>query len=175
LDGIDLSLVAVVFTLSVALHNAAEFVSLPGWMARHGSALPLASGASALRFRFAASMVTLLVFGALALALEGGPGSPGAYVLSGVVIAMAVNAIVPHLVVSVATGALMPGTLSGLLLVLPSGIAFLVEAVRSGFVILPRLAVEGPFIALLFALVTWLLVSATFWRQRRRGFDLRRR
>ena len=61
---------------------------------------------------------------------------------------MVVNAVVPHLVVTIATRRYMPGTASALLFNFPLGCFFLERALKENFIEVTVFAWSGPAIAL---------------------------
>lgn len=123
---LDLATLAWVFTAAVLLHNAEEAWCLPRWSRQRGAwRRPVGDG----QFRFAVGVLSLLF-----LALTLGASAPGwaapalQPVFAAYVIAMLANALVPHLVVSLATRRYMPGTASAWLLVVPLGSLYLTQA-----------------------------------------------
>lgn len=116
------------FAFAVVLHNLEEMIWLPAWTknVQHW-AEPLVPFA----FRFAALVLSAFAIGlALAISLEFHSNRYLA-LLVGYAVAMSVNAIAPHLIFTIKTGSYMPGTATGLLVVMPAGVA-LVKAVLDG-------------------------------------------
>lgn len=93
------------FPLAVTLHNLEECLWLPDW-SRHTPWWPQVDAAE---FRFALVVLTLLAYLTAFWGLSRGPGSVGAYLHAGYMLAMLLNAFVPHLVVTLVTRRPMPG------------------------------------------------------------------
>ena len=108
------------FVAAVCLHNLEEAWLMPRWLRQvFGSRPPV----GAWEFRFATGVLSLLLVPLAVLAVRAGPGSAAAHVWLGVVFAMGVNAILPHLAATVALRRYMPGTATGLLLNLPLAVS----------------------------------------------------
>lgn len=137
------------FIASTALHNLEEAIWLPGFT---GFA-PLAS-VPPRAFRFAAAALTLLFGAAGALAIGGGAHSLGAYLICGLALAMSVNAVAPHLALSLARRSYMPGSATALALVLPSGVFLMGKSLGEDYLSPRVFAAAGPATALLLLLVT---------------------
>jgi hypothetical protein len=126
---------ALLLLAVVSLHNLEEAIWLPGWLRRHPG--PFATS-DPYRFRLAVGVLTLLMS---ALGIWVWSGSPlAAQLAGGVAVAMGFNALVPHLAQSLRTGSVMPGTASGLILVLPASALMLVLGFRSGEFVFPEFA-----------------------------------
>lgn len=117
------------FPLAVTLHNLEECLWLPDW-SRHTPWWPQVDAAE---FRFALVVLTLLAYLTAFWGLSRGPGSVGAYLHAGYMLAMLLNAFVPHLVVTLVTRRPMPGVATGLLLVAPVAAAGLYLMLRQGY------------------------------------------
>ena len=133
------------FTAAVILHNVEEALFLPSWseQARRWYS-PVSKGA----FRFAAAVVSLaFVILTLAASLETA-STPVRYLFAGYVVAMLVNAAIPHLVVTVALRRYMPGTITAWLLVVPMGCLYLWSAVQTSAVEVRTLLWVSPLVAL---------------------------
>jgi len=74
--------------------------------------------------------------------------TPVRYLFAGYVVAMLVNAAIPHLVVTVALRRYMPGTITAWLLVVPMGCLYLWSAVQTSAVEVRTLLWVGPLVAL---------------------------
>ena len=140
--------IAWLFTLGVLAHNFEEALYLPEWSASagrwHGPV-----GASEFRFAivvFSMSLVCIVMAASVAR-----PGSVAAYLLSGCVLAMVLNALAPHLVATIATGRYMPGTATAILFNLPLGCLFLRRALSEDYVEFRFFAWSGPAVALAIA------------------------
>jgi hypothetical protein len=144
--GPHMTLVSVgaLFTLGALAHNAEEAVLLPAWSSRGGRWYKPVSRP---HFAFAVSVVSLMVLAFALGAYVQGPRSLSAYLFCGYAFAAVANTIVPHLAMTVATRTYMPGTATALLLTLPLGTLFLLQAVEVGFVEPSRLVWAAPTVA----------------------------
>jgi len=142
-----MSLIAMgwAFTLGALAHNAEEAALLPAWSQRAG---PIYRPVSPVVFRCAAVWLSLGFIVVTTVASFSAPGSPGAYLMAGYVLAMALNAVMPHLAVTVITRRYMPGTATAMLLNLPLGALYLHGAVTSQAISLPTFYWAGPLVAL---------------------------
>lgn len=118
---------AVILALAVTLHNIEEMIWLPGF--RHPSLPAL----TPFQFRFAAIAVAVL-FWLLAAGLKA--GMPLAPVLAGFAAAMIVNALVPHLALTLVLRRYHPGLATGLFAVVPA--AFLALSSLGGAAEIPE-------------------------------------
>jgi hypothetical protein len=131
------------FAVAVTVHNLEEALFLPNWSRRAGRwHVPV--GAS--EFRFAVTVLTLLAYLCAALATAG--SSVGDYLLCGYALAMALNALVPHLAATVALRQYAPGTATAVLLNLPIAVATLTEARSENRIAWPTFIWAGPLIVL---------------------------
>lgn len=131
------------FVAATAIHNLEEAVWLPSW--RGVRRLPWTRPrVDSFVFGFAAGSLSLLfvLFGTLAI--EGGSHSPWAYLICGCALAMAINAFIPHLVVSLWTQSYAPGAGTAMLLVLPSSISLIDLSIRENYIDVPTFAVTAP-------------------------------
>lgn len=128
------STAALLLALAVTLHNIEEMVWLPGFP--HPPALKLDVPTPA--FRFAATVIAA-IFWAAALALSA--GWPVEAVIAGFALAMIVNALVPHLALTIALRRYHPGTATAWLAVVPAALAYLASIGGAGRV------GEGAFLA----------------------------
>jgi hypothetical protein len=121
----------LIFPVLVALHNAEEAIGLPKWTRRSG---PWFGGVQPAVFRFAVIVFTVLAFAVTALSAVSGGKTFWADVTFGYIIGVLINALVPHVAVSIADLRLMPGTITAVTLNLPilSFLAFL--ALKQGYV-----------------------------------------
>ncbi len=143
--------------VAIALHNLEEAIWLPGWAQEGGRwRRPVDAG----RFRAATAALTVSAFLIALWAYIGGPGSLGQYLLASYALGQGLNVILPHLVVTLATRRYAPGTLSGLLGLLPAASAYLARTFALG-----QLR-AGPFLLTTAVFVpavlvgTWLLLRA---------------
>lgn len=106
------------FMLAVAVHQWEEARDLPAWSLTHAR-WPLRP-LSAPAFRWAAACFGLVVWVLGAMAWAAPAGSFWPHVWAGLCLAMAGNALLPHLALSLRQRHYMPGTATGLGLVLPT-------------------------------------------------------
>ena len=136
---------AWLFTAGVLVHNTEEALYLPAWAAHAGRwHVPVGSN----EFRFAVAVLSVALVGVVVAASVSGPGSLAAYLLCGYVLAMVLNAVVPHLVASVATRRYMPGTATALVFNLPLGSLLLKRALAENYIEFNVFAWAGPAVAL---------------------------
>lgn len=139
---------SLLFIGAVLLHNTEEALRLPRWSTRGLSWYPRLTRRP---FVFAVCVLSLVLIACAAAAAWAGPDSVAAYLFVGYAFAMAANAVVPHLVGSLAARSLMPGTLSGLLLNLPLGVALVLQAIDQRFVQPATLWWAAPVVAVALA------------------------
>ena len=101
---------SLLFIGAVLLHNTEEALRLPRWSTRGLSWYPRLTRRP---FVFAVCVLSLVLIACAAAAAWAGPDSVAAYLFVGYAFAMAANAVVPHLVGSLAARSLMPGTWFG--------------------------------------------------------------
>ncbi|MGB7317996.1 MAG: HXXEE domain-containing protein [Planktotalea sp.] len=141
---------------AIVLHNLEEAIWLPAWSnePKHWKK-PLI----AFEFRFATYTLSLVAIG-LSIAITFGIYPKICIpILAGYSVAMIVNAIVPHLFLTLKTQSYMPGTATGLLMVLPTGVGFLGMLVGTHQMDISTILVWGMGIGL--GLLTSL--PALFW------------
>jgi hypothetical protein len=104
------------FPAVITLHNAEEAIWFPSWSRRAGRwHAPVGPGI----FRFGALVLTFLAYTVTGLSIQSGKQTIWTYLAFGYMVAMLANVLIPHLVVTVATRAYMPGLATGLALNLP--------------------------------------------------------
>ena len=130
---------------AVLAHNIEEALYLPAWSHRGGR---WHAPVKPFEFRFAVSILSLLLVLVAALATWQGYQSVPAYLFAGYVFAMVVNVLLPHVAASIALRSYMPGTGTALLLNLPLGGLFLFRALKEGFVVPQVFAWSAPLTAL---------------------------
>jgi len=140
-----ISALAAIFVMAVLLHNAEEALWLPRWSANAGR---WHSPVGAREFRFAVSALSVLLIAIAVAAMASGPRSVAAYLFFGYTFAMAANALIPHLAASLVLRKYMPGTATGLFLVLPLGCCLLYRAVRESWADPAALAWIAPAVSL---------------------------
>ena len=124
------SMLELLFILSFTLHNIEEGLWLPKW-SQHAEKYH--QKVSNNEFHFA--LISITVFGYLltfALIMFGSTFDIIRYIYLGFIIMMSFNAIFPHLLATIALKKYAPGTLTGLLLNLPIGIAIVIQYYRQG-------------------------------------------
>ena len=104
------------FPVAVSLHNFEEGL----FFSRYAHRFPPWRQVGVKAFRFALVVLTLLAYLSASACTLGGARSTGSYLHAGYMLAMLLNAFAPHLAVTLATGRVMPGTLTGVLLVAPA-------------------------------------------------------
>lgn len=110
------------FPAVVTLHNLEEAIWLPAWSQTAGRWFsPVAPQA----FRFAVAILTILAWLVAWMAIRSGQQSLWAYAALGSMVATLINAVAPHLALSVVTHHYMPGLATSLLLNVPA-LSFLV-------------------------------------------------
>lgn len=113
----------LLFLLAFTLHNIEEGLWLPRWSSHAGRYHKPVSNRE---FHFALVVITAIAYLIAFLALALGPGVPiFKQIFAGFILMMAINAIFPHLIATLVLRRYAPGTLTGLLLILPIG-SFLV-------------------------------------------------
>ena len=127
------------FCAAVTVHNLEEALYLPAWSVAAARFHP---PVGVFAFRFAVVALTLAAYVCAALAAAG--STVGAYLVCGYGLAMAANAVVPHLVATVALRRYAPGTATGLLLNLPIGVALVAAAAAEGRIEWPSFVWAGP-------------------------------
>jgi len=135
---------AAIFVVAVLLHNTEEALWLPRWSAGAGR---WHRPVRASEFHFAVFVLSLLLVAIAVAAMISGPLSVAAYLFFGYTFAMAANALFPHLAATLASRQYMPGTATGLLMVLPLGAAVLHRAVQDSWAQLSTLAWVAPAVS----------------------------
>lgn len=113
------NLTAILFGIGVTLHNLEEAVYWPRW-AR--SNLRLFFEPNRKIYWILTSLVSVVIWIPIMGVCVSPRGQPFQSVLSGFALAMAVNAVFPHLALSLAKHAYAPGTGTGMLFNLPLGV-----------------------------------------------------
>ncbi len=147
------------FPIAFTIHNLEEVVSdLPGWSVRAGLFHPPVE-----TFEFVFSVIVITIVGYLFtyLAVRQGKGSLPAYLLFCLILIVDINVFFPHLLATIATGSLAPGTVSAVLLNLPICTYLLIRGVKEDYVKLKRLLIIFPFfiIASIFTIAGLFLIG----------------
>jgi hypothetical protein len=121
----------LIFPVLVALHNAEEAIGIPRWAQRSG---PWFGQVRPAVFRFGLAVLTTLALALTVLSALAGKSTLWANLTFGYMVAMLFNALVPHIGVSLATRALMPGVRTAALLNLPILSCLTALALKQGYV-----------------------------------------
>jgi hypothetical protein len=155
------------FTLGALMHNMEEALFLPAWSRHAGRWHPRVSTTE---FRFAVAVLSAALVMCMAAAAIHGAGSPAAHIFAGYVLAMIINAGVPHLIATIAQRRYMPGTFTALLFNLPLGVLFLIQGLSERYIVLRQFAWYGPVtVILLLASIPVLFAIGRRLRPRQAG------
>lgn len=160
----DFRLLCWLFTVALALHNLEEALFLPAWsrrITRWGR--PVGDR----EFRFAAVVLTILAVVLSGWVSIAGQESVAAYLMAGYAFAMLVNVLFPHLSLTILSWRYMPGLGTALLLILPTTLLILREAIS--VLVIEALVIVGVLFALallaslpiLFGIGRWLFRHIT--------------
>jgi hypothetical protein len=143
------------FTGGLLIHNLEEAILLPAWTCR-AKYWPRPIGK--IEFFFAVGILSGVMVLVIALATVSGPGTCRSYLITGLALAMCLNAIMPHLIFSLRERSYMPGTGTALLLNLPLGGLLIQKALLTHRVRLATFCWSGPCVVVaLLALMPGLL------------------
>ncbi len=121
---------AIVFMFCFTLHNIEEALWLTSWRNEH---IPNRKTPDKKHFVFAAMGITLLGYLTAGLYLLF-PGNPWLeYAFIGFVGAMLINALIPHLLLTIIYRSFCPGVFTGCFLIMPFHIIFICNAVNESF------------------------------------------
>lgn len=151
----------IAFLLSVAIHNVSEARNLPAWVNKHRNGLPRMITATNPGFVRATFAVTLLCAVVTIAAILSGAGSLGLQVLCGFALIMCVNALIPHLALSLWLRDPMPGLVSGIGLVLPTGLVVLTKTYQKAALSSEQMFTTVPMIAIALLIGLPLLLRFT--------------
>lgn len=140
----SLPALSAIFVVAVLLHNTEETLWFPR---RSAGAGRWHLAVRAPEFSFAVLVLSLLLIAIAVAAMISGPLSVAAHLFFGYAFAMAANALFPHLAATLATRQYMPGTATGLLMVLPLGAAVLHRAVQESWADFSTLAWVAPAVS----------------------------
>ena len=150
----DFNLLVVLFAIAVTIHNIEEAVWLPRWSESAGR---WHHPVNAREFRFAVVVLTVLAYVVSFLAVLGGRGSIGAYLVAGYALAMLLNVAFPHIAATMALRSYAPGTATALLLNLPVTICLLRRAILEHYIAWSRFVWIGPLVVVvMLALIPFL-------------------
>lgn len=159
----SLALLGWLFTLGALAHNAEEARWLPAWSARAGK---WHAPVEARVFRLAAGLLSALFVAVTAAATFAATGSFATYLMAGYVLAMALNALLPHVLASIAMRRYMPGTATALAFNLPLGLLYLQRALDARAIAWPTFRWAGPLVVLgMLALLPMLFALARRFRR----------
>jgi hypothetical protein len=144
----------LLFPVLAALHNAEEAIYLPRWIRRSG---PWFGGVEPAVFRFAVVVFTVLAFVVTVLSAVSGRMTIWGNLTFGYMIAMLINALVPHIAVSVVKRTFMPGVITAAALNLPILSFLAVLALKQGYISNHDALVFSIAVPLLLALMIPLL------------------
>lgn len=142
----NFEILAWIFAGAVTLHNIEEAILLPKW-SRTAGRWHIAVGDT--EFRFAVVTLTALAYACAWSAGSG--GAIGAYAISGYALAMLLNVFIPHIAATLILRRYVPGTATGLLLILPVSTLLLRQANVEQRIDLAIFLWTGPFTALALA------------------------
>jgi len=141
----SLTSIGWIFTLGVLVHNTEEGLYLPAWSASAGK---WHAPVGPMEFRFAVSVLSGLLIVIATAASFSQAGSIAAYLMSGYVLAMVLNVLIPHVLASVIMRKYMPGTATAVLLNLPFGLLYLRQALSEHSIELQVFYWVGPLVVL---------------------------
>ena len=122
----------LLFPALVALHNAEEAIGMPKWTQRQS--FPWLGRVQPAVFQFAVVVLTVIAFAITVLSAASGRATLWGNLTFGSMMVLLVNALVPHIAVSVAKHTLMPGVITAFVLNLPILSWLLVLALKQGYV-----------------------------------------
>ena len=129
MDNASYRPIALLFALGVTLHNLEEALFLARWLRSHVKLWFVPNPAI---FWLLTSLVSLVIWVA-AIGVTLRPENRSfRLALAGLALAMAVNAVLPHLALSLAKRSYSPGTASGMLFNLPLGALILWKSALRG-------------------------------------------
>lgn len=159
----DFVLLSWLFALAVTLHNLEEALFLPTWSRSAGR---WHHPVGAPEFRFAVAVLTLFAYAAAYLAAIGGKESVGSYLLAGYALAMLLNVLFPHVLATLVMRRYAPGTVTALLLNLPTTLLLLLRGLQDGYFQLHKLAWVGPLVVIgVLAAIPVLFAVGKLWSQ----------
>ena len=117
-------LTAILFGIGVTLHNIEEAIFLPGWTRSH---MKLRFDPNPRIYWVLTSLVSAVIWIPVIGVCVSKESRSFESVLSGFALAMAINALLPHFIVSLVTRSYSPGTGTGMLFNLPLGVLLIHE------------------------------------------------
>lgn len=149
------------FALAITVHNIEEGLFLPAYA---GAVPRLAGRVSPFAFRFALVVVTAAAYVVVAFAVAGSPYA--AELLAGVAVVMIINAVVPHIALTLAFRRYAPGTGSALFIMVPLSLLVIVNGFTAGALNGKDLLLAGLIVAATLLVAIPLLFSAGRYAER---------
>jgi hypothetical protein len=146
------------FTLGVLFHNLEEALYLPRWSHTVSSWYRPVDARS---FRHAILLFSAIVFILTALSATAPDDSPSAYLMAGLCLAMLLNAIAPHLLLTLSQRRYMPGTATGFAFNVPLGAIYLHKSLLQNHIRAHTFFWAGPLVTLAFLLLIPLLFAVS--------------
>ncbi|MCM5558664.1 HXXEE domain-containing protein [Pleomorphomonas sp. JP5] len=142
------------FALAITVHNIEEGLFLPSYA---GAKSRLSGRVTPFAFRFALVMLTAVVYGIVAFAVAG--SQHGSELLAGLAVVMTVNAVVPHLALTLAFRRYAPGTGTALCIVLPLSLLVVINGFATGMITGGSLLIAAVVVAVALLVAIPLLFS----------------
>jgi hypothetical protein len=120
---------AILFAVGVTLHNLEEAMFLVDWSRSH---LKLWFEPNPGVYWVLTSLISVVIWIPVVGVCVSKAGAPLQSVLSGFALAMAINAVLPHLVISLVKQSYSPGVGTGMLFNLPLGVLLIREQLSDG-------------------------------------------
>lgn len=157
----------IIFMFCITLHNIEEALWLVDWQKK---TMPNSrSTPNKMHFTFAVLGITIAGYLTAGLYLFNPDNQNLEYAFIGFVGAMLINAVIPHLVLTIRYKRYCPGVFSGCLLIMPLHLIILKNAVNNhlkvGEAILATLVV-GAILLVLIPCFKWLAIRAFAWTSR---------
>ncbi len=127
---LDNSFFIWIVTAAITFHNIEEVIWLPAWSQKKTDKWRRPVDAS--EFRFAVTVLTVLLFVIALLATIFGTTSIWNYLFAAYALGQSLNILMPHLITTIVTRKYAPGLLTGLLFVWPLSISYLYDVFTVG-------------------------------------------
>lgn len=150
------------FALAFTVHNIEEGLFLPAYTAE-GSRL--AGRVTPFAFRFALVVLTIAVYGVVPFAAAG--SQVAIELLAGFAAVMVVNALVPHLTMTLIFRRYAPGTGTAICLVVPLSLIVIANDLAAGVLTVQSLLVSAIVVAVMLLVAVPLLFWAGYRAERR--------
>ncbi len=152
-----ISYVKVIWILAISetLHNLEEAIWLPDWSKTAGIWHPKVG---ATEFRIAVILITLMFYGVIYYFAKYKSSNRSKFLMSGALVMILFNVLMPHLLASVLTLNYAPGVASGVLLNAPVTLYLLNRGVKEGLYKVKNLVLAG----ICFALAAFPLLKLLF-------------